>query len=146
VYFLSDHKQLPPTIKSAAAASAGLSVTMFDRLLGVKAGTSAAATPKSASASSVAASAPSEAGIGSGMMRMLTVQYRMHRDIMKWASDELYESKLTAPDEVAQHLLCDLPHVSKTDDTTVSSDVLCARCTRFASPSLPCATGPVCDD
>ena len=42
-------------------------------------------------------------------VHMLTVQYRMNSKIMKWASDELYESKLTAHASVADHLLMDLP-------------------------------------
>jgi ATP-dependent RNA/DNA helicase IGHMBP2 len=62
-----DHKQLPPTIKSHDAAAAGLGITLFDRL---------------------ASSLPD-------CMAMLTVQYRMNESIMRWASDELYESKLT---------------------------------------------------
>ena len=31
---------------------------------------------------------------GDLIVRMLTTQYRMHEDIMKWPSDQLYESKL----------------------------------------------------
>lgn len=38
-------------------------------------------------------------------VRMLTVQYRMHRDIMEWASSELYGGRLSAHPSVAQHLL-----------------------------------------
>jgi len=38
-------------------------------------------------------------------VHMLTVQYRMHADIMNWASNELYDGKLTAAQSVASHLL-----------------------------------------
>lgn len=38
-------------------------------------------------------------------VRMLTVQYRMHRHIMEWASSELYGGRLSAHPSVAQHLL-----------------------------------------
>ena len=95
------------------AAAEGLEVTLMDRLIET---------------------------YGSSALRMLTVQYRMNDVIMAWASKELYDSKLTAHDSVAQHLLrlslclsifelkidyiwifdcfCrDLPGVSSNDDT-----------------------------
>ena len=39
------------------------------------------------------------------IVRMLTSQYRMHKDIMEWASQQLYDGKLTAHTSVAAHLL-----------------------------------------
>lgn len=42
-------------------------------------------------------------------VQMLTVQYRMNEQIMRWASDELYSGLLTAHHSVAKHLLKDLP-------------------------------------
>ncbi len=42
---------------------------------------------------------------GDTVVRMLTVQYRMHQDIMMWPSQQLYDGRLTAHDSVAQHLL-----------------------------------------
>jgi len=49
---------------------------------------------------------------------MLTTQYRMHEKIMRFPSDELYESKLIAADFVQRRLLKDLPYeVQETDDT-----------------------------
>ena len=36
---------------------------------------------------------------------------------MQWPSIELYDGKLEAADAVKHHLLCDLPHISKTDLT-----------------------------
>ena len=46
---------------------------------------------------------------GSDVSQMLTVQYRMHEDIMSWASAALYHHLLTAHPSVAQHTLSDLP-------------------------------------
>lgn len=73
-----DHKQLAPTVKSRAAeigetanaftsdgapkGSNGLGVTMFDRVM---------------------------RDHGSGVSRMLNLQYRMHEDICDWASREV---------------------------------------------------------
>lgn len=42
---------------------------------------------------------------GAGVVRMLTVQYRMHQAIMQWASEALYHGQLTAHPSVAGHLL-----------------------------------------
>ncbi|KAK1690672.1 AAA domain-containing protein [Colletotrichum godetiae] len=107
-----DHLQLPPTIKSlnskvkAAAAPPAtvpkedaekhikgmtLETTLFDRLLALH---------------------------GSSIKRMLTTQYRMHENIMRFPSDELYEGKLIAADAVKERLLKDLPYeVEDTEDT-----------------------------
>ncbi|NWU23729.1 SMBP2 protein, partial [Dyaphorophyia castanea] len=87
-----DHKQLPPTIISHRAAAEGLSLSLMERLAG---------------------------HYGERAVRMLTVQYRMHRDIMAWASAELYGGRLGAHPSVAQHLLRDLPGVSSTEETSV---------------------------
>lgn len=122
-----DHLQLPPTIKSSntkdevskvkkqsksgkdektdgngdkanskegsttTQKSTTLETTLFDRLLSLH---------------------------GSTIKRMLTTQYRMHEEIMKFPSDELYESKLIAAESVKARLLKDLPYeVEDTDDT-----------------------------
>lgn len=97
-----DHLQLPPTIKSLnSKASKGdqpkergptLETTLFDRLLALH---------------------------GPAIKRMLTTQYRMHEKIMRFPSDELYESKLVAAEHVRERLLKDLPYeVEDNDDTT----------------------------
>ncbi|XP_061856004.1 DNA-binding protein SMUBP-2 isoform X2 [Colius striatus] len=88
-----DHKQLPPTIISHKAAAQGLSLSLMERLL---------------------------AGYGDRAVRMLTVQYRMHQDIMLWASGEMYGGRLTAHPAVAQHLLKDLPGVTATEETSTA--------------------------
>lgn len=99
-----DHLQLPPTIKSLNSktklkAKEGegiikgmtLETTMFDRLLALH---------------------------GPSIKRMLTIQYRMHEKIMRFPSDELYESKLVAAESVKDRLLKDLPYeVEETEDT-----------------------------
>ncbi|KAJ5280522.1 hypothetical protein N7478_005894 [Penicillium angulare] len=116
VVLAGDHLQLPPTVKSTnlktkdlgkgketADSKSGnsegkellkgfsLERTLFDRLLAMH---------------------------GDGIKRMLTTQYRMHDKIMRFPSDELYESKLTAADSVKDRLLADLPYeVEGTDDT-----------------------------
>ncbi|NWW24579.1 SMBP2 protein, partial [Falcunculus frontatus] len=86
-----DHKQLPPTIISHRAAAEGLSLSLMERLAG---------------------------HYRQRAVRMLTVQYRMHRYIMEWASSELYGGRLSAHPSVAQHLLRDLPGVSSTEETS----------------------------
>ncbi|NWX17947.1 SMBP2 protein, partial [Aegotheles bennettii] len=87
-----DHKQLPPTIISHKAAAQGLSLSLMERLA---------------------------EGYGEKVVRMLTVQYRMHQAIMHWASSEMYGGRLTAHPSVAQHLLKDLPGVTSTEETTI---------------------------
>lgn len=100
-----DHLQLPPTIKSLNSKTkpktkegekvpkgATLETTLFDRLLALH---------------------------GPSIKRMLTTQYRMHEKIMRFPSDELYESKLIAADAVKDRLLKDLPYEVKENDDTV---------------------------
>ncbi|NXW07397.1 SMBP2 protein, partial [Fregetta grallaria] len=87
-----DHKQLPPTIISHKAAAKGLSLSLMERLI---------------------------ERYGEKVVKMLTVQYRMHQAIMQWASLEMYSGRLTAHSSVAQHLLKDLPGVTSTEETTI---------------------------
>ncbi|KKF92869.1 DNA polymerase alpha-associated DNA helicase A [Ceratocystis platani] len=105
-----DHLQLPPTIKSLNSKSkksaqpttnppipgevfvptGSLETTLFDRMLALH---------------------------GSNIKRMLTTQYRMHEAIMRFPSDQLYNSELMAADTVKERLLCQLPDVEDTEDT-----------------------------
>jgi DNA polymerase alpha-associated DNA helicase A len=48
----------------------------------------------------------------------------MHEMIMRFPSDELYESKLTAADLVATHLLKDLPNVTGEETDGIADPVL----------------------
>ena len=57
-----DHLQLPPVVKSSSAAAEGFGRTLFDRLAEMH---------------------------GDSILRMLTTQYRMNRDISNWASDQM---------------------------------------------------------
>ena len=106
-----DHLQLPPTIKSLSSrhdskpskasskpkdddqskSSGSLETTLFERLLTLH---------------------------GNSIKRMLTTQYRMHSSIMSFPSTAMYDSRLLAHDSVKEHLLCHLPHVSHTDNTS----------------------------
>ncbi|KAM5247003.1 DNA-binding protein SMUBP-2 [Ctenodactylus gundi] len=85
-----DHSQLPPTIVSHKAALAGLSRSLMERLVEER---------------------------GATVVRMLTVQYRMHQAIMRWASEAMYHGQLTAHPSVAGRLLRDLPGVAATEET-----------------------------
>ena len=76
-----DHLQLPPTVISDAAAKAGLATTLFERL---------------------------HRAHGRAAAQMLTVQYRMHEDIMAWASNALYGGRLRAHASVAAHTIADI--------------------------------------
>ena len=105
VVLAGDHLQLPPTIKSLdhnnkpkpekgkdkTKGGDSLEVTLFDRLLTLH---------------------------GPSIKRMLTTQYRMHEKIMRFPSDEMYDSQLLAAPAVATRLLITLPYeVQETDDT-----------------------------
>jgi predicted DNA helicase len=72
-----DHQQLPPTIKSNEAAKQGLSKTLFEKTI--------ERHPAVAS--------------------MLTVQYRMHEDIMRFPSDYFYKGALVADESVRSEVL-----------------------------------------
>jgi DNA polymerase alpha-associated DNA helicase A len=76
------------------AAKCSLEMTMFDRLLALH---------------------------GPDIKKLLNTQYRMNEKIMRFPSDELYESKLVAADSVKDRLLVDLPYkVEETEDTRES--------------------------
>ena len=79
-----DHRQLPPTVISREAEGKGLGVTLFERL----------AVRQDADA-----------------LRQLTVQHRMHRDLMEFPSQSMYAGTLVAAPEVAGHVLEGLPGV-----------------------------------
>lgn len=108
VVLAGDHLQLPPTIKSLnskAGAKKGdtsqdvealvsgitLETTLFDRLLSLH---------------------------GHKIKRMLTTQYRMHDQIMRFPSDELYEGKLVAAESVGDKILTDLPYEIEDNENT----------------------------
>ncbi len=90
VVLAGDHCQLSPTIVSPEAARRGLGVSLLERLM-----------QKDAAA----------------IARRLTVQYRMHHEIMQFSSNEFYDGELTAAPTVAEHRLCDLPQVERIELT-----------------------------
>lgn len=73
VVLAGDHQQLPPTVKSEKAAKEGLRETLFEKCI-----------KRQPEAS-----------------RMLTVQYRMHEQIMEFSSEQFYDGRLTAAPTVA---------------------------------------------
>lgn len=80
VVLAGDHKQLPPTIKSPEATNGGLDRTLMQIL-----------ATKFHSA-----------------VTLLTIQYRMHRQIMEFSSRIFYGGKLTAAPEVSSRSILDL--------------------------------------
>jgi ATP-dependent RNA/DNA helicase IGHMBP2 len=84
VVLAGDHCQLPPTILSKPAAKEGFDVSLMQRLV---------------------------EHYGDTVTRLLTVQYRMHEQIMRFSSDTFYDGTLTAHESVAQHKLSDLPTI-----------------------------------
>jgi predicted DNA helicase len=84
VVLAGDHCQLPATVVSPQAAEQGLAVSLMERLVQL---------------------------YGDAITRKLTVQYRMHADIMGFSNAEFYDGELVAHETVAGHRLCDLPGV-----------------------------------
>ena len=85
-----DHFQLPPTVISAQAAAEGFNISLLERLIEQP---------------------------GQDISRRLTVQYRMHQDIMKFSSQEFYKDSLIADESVRAHLLRDLPGLAANELT-----------------------------
>jgi superfamily I DNA and/or RNA helicase len=90
VIFAGDHKQLPPTIKSRETERAGLGRTLMEY---------------------VAVRKPE-------CVQLLTVQYRMHRDIMSFPSHRFYGGRLKAAPEVADRTVLPLEYPLVWIDTT----------------------------
>lgn len=78
-----DHRQLPPTILNEEAKQTGLQETLFERLI---------------------------EEWGDAISNQLTIQYRMHEDIMGFSNDHFYDGSLTAHESVRTHTLDDLPN------------------------------------
>lgn len=97
VVLAGDHCQLPPTVISLEAAEQGLATSLFERLM---------------------------AQSGGELARRLTVQYRMHREIMDFSSAEFYDSELVAAATVAGHLLSDMAHVTAAPQTLSAAEFI----------------------
>jgi len=78
-----DHRQLPPTILNEEAKQSGLRETLFERLI---------------------------EQWGDAISNQLTIQYRMHEDIMGFSNNHFYGETLTADESVRTHTLDDLPN------------------------------------
>jgi len=74
-----DHKQLPPTVKSEKATP--LKVSLFERLMYQN---------------------------DEGLNHMLSIQYRMHQQIMSFSNKQFYANELRAHPSIARHTLKDL--------------------------------------
>jgi predicted DNA helicase len=85
-----DHQQLPPTILSRRAEQEGFGYSLLEQIMKRD---------------------------GDTVARRLDVQYRMNRQIMDFSSAEFYDGSLLADSTVQDHLLCDLPGVTRTDLT-----------------------------
>ena len=80
VVLAGDHCQLPPTVKSIAALKAGLGTTLMERI--------ATRHPEA--------------------VTLLTIQYRMHEDIMRFSSNYFYGGRVEAAPEVRFRSILDL--------------------------------------
>lgn len=80
VIFAGDHLQLPPTIKCHEAEVKGLNKTLMEK---------------------VASEKPN-------CVELLTVQYRMHEDIMQFSSNWFYEGRLVADKNIAERTIIPL--------------------------------------
>jgi predicted DNA helicase len=76
-----DPCQLPPTVVDPVAAQSGLASSLFERLA---------------------------ARHGERLVRLLTVQYRMHARLMQFPSESMYEGKLVAAPQASTHVLSQL--------------------------------------
>lgn len=86
-----DHQQLPPTVLSNEAARQGFAFSLLERMVAI---------------------------YGDRVTQLLTVQYRMHQQIMEFSSQQFYDNKLTGDSSVREHVLCDLEHVEHNELTS----------------------------
>ncbi|MCH2130080.1 MAG: AAA domain-containing protein [Pirellulaceae bacterium] len=94
VVLAGDHCQLPPTILSKDAAREGFDVSLMQRLV---------------------------EHYGETITRQLTVQYRMHEQIMQFSSEHFYDGTLSADPTVSTQVLGELADVAadQVDDRPV---------------------------
>jgi superfamily I DNA and/or RNA helicase len=96
VVLAGDHCQLPPTVLSEVAARQGFAKSLMERQIEL---------------------------YGERISRLLTVQYRMHEDIMQFSSQQFYGGQLIADQSVSRHRLADLPGM--TANPLTETPVLC---------------------
>ena len=80
VVLAGDHCQLPPTVKSYEALKGGLGKTLMERI----------------------------AGLRPEVVTLLTIQYRMNEDIMRFSSDWFYHNMVQSAPEVKYRSILDL--------------------------------------
>jgi len=85
ILLAGDHCQLPPTVISTEAAAEGYARSMMERLVDT---------------------------YGDTITRQLSVQYRMHEQIMRFSSEQFYDDTLVADATVISHTLSDLTNVA----------------------------------
>lgn len=90
VILAGDHRQLPPTIKNYRAAKSGLNKTLQEKLAERH---------------------------GDRVSSMLSVQYRMHEDIMNFSNQQFYDGRLRADDSVRAHTLSGLDYDPPAEET-----------------------------
>ena len=90
IILAGDHQQLPPTVLSAEAARQGFAKSLMEREIET---------------------------YGDDVTRLLTVQYRMHNDIMKFSSDQFYDGQLVGHESVIGHRLSELESVCESEIT-----------------------------
>ncbi|MDO4949707.1 MAG: AAA domain-containing protein [Bacteroidales bacterium] len=90
VILAGDHCQLPPTVKSMEAQRNGLGKTLMEHIVDTQPGT----------------------------VTLLDLQYRMNEDIMRFASDWFYHSRLKAAPEVRHRSILDLDTPMEWIDTS----------------------------
>ena len=90
IILAGDPHQLPPTVKSPQAAEHGLNTSLLEKLINQHKST---------------------------LSRQLTIQFRMHNDIMKFSSQEFYDNLLIADASISSRLLADLEGVIKDELT-----------------------------
>ncbi len=94
VVLAGDHCQLPPTVKSIAAMKAGLGVTLMERLV--------ERHPEA--------------------VTLLTIQYRMCDDIMRFSSNYFYHGQVESAPEVKYRSILDLDVAMEWRDTDAAPD------------------------
>jgi len=86
---IGDHRQLPPVVSSSAARSGGLSLSLFERLMGVDGTKAAKAVDGDADSK-----AETRQGAATVPNSMLTVQHRMHPSLSAFSNRTFYDGAL----------------------------------------------------
>jgi predicted DNA helicase len=88
VVLAGDHQQLPPTVLSSEAAQQGFAKSMMERQIEL---------------------------YGDDVAKMLTVQYRMHHQIMNFSSSQFYQNELKAHPSVVDHALHEIDGIEPSE-------------------------------